>query len=153
MMPRASRSLSRADSVLSPTPPELEKLGFRPGKVHAFLAGVLEVGGGLLLALGLLTPFGSAATVAVMVVAAVAVHGRNGFFLQTNGFEYTFVIGGAALALAFSGPGRYAFDAALGLGWSGWAWGLAALVAGLVGAAASLATRATGAPVASSLSA
>ncbi len=33
-----------------------EKLGFRPGKLQAFLAGVAEFGGGLLLAAGLATP-------------------------------------------------------------------------------------------------
>ena len=32
----------------------LEQLGFRPGRFHAAQAGLAEVGGGLLLALGLL---------------------------------------------------------------------------------------------------
>src|SRR5678815_1050474 len=47
----------------------LESLGFRPGKVHAGLAGTAELLGGLLIALGLLTPVGAALVIAVMVVA------------------------------------------------------------------------------------
>jgi putative oxidoreductase len=38
-----------------------ETLGFHPGRRHALLAGLAETGGGVLLALGLFTPFGSAA--------------------------------------------------------------------------------------------
>jgi putative oxidoreductase len=38
------------------------------------LAGLAETGGGLLLALGLFTPFGSAVVISVMVVAIVGVH-------------------------------------------------------------------------------
>ena len=34
----------------------LEQMGFRPGELHAVLSGGAELGGGLLLALGLLTP-------------------------------------------------------------------------------------------------
>src|SRR3979411_733108 len=39
----------------------LEQMGFRPGELHAVLSGGAELGGGLLLALGLLTPLGAAA--------------------------------------------------------------------------------------------
>ncbi|HVJ27733.1 MAG TPA: DoxX family protein, partial [Vicinamibacterales bacterium] len=56
----------------------LEQLGFRPGRRHAFMAGLVETGGGLFLALGLLTPFAAAAIVAVMLVAAVTVHLKGG---------------------------------------------------------------------------
>ena len=38
-----------------------ESLGMRPGKLFATLAGLGETGGGLGLALGLLTPFSAAA--------------------------------------------------------------------------------------------
>src|SRR5499425_2164951 len=40
-----------------------ERLGFRPGRRHALLAGLGEAGGGLLLALGLLTSLGAAAVI------------------------------------------------------------------------------------------
>jgi len=39
----------------------LERLGFRPGRVHATLAGVVEVGAGLFVAAGFLTPAAAAA--------------------------------------------------------------------------------------------
>src|SRR5829696_1770093 len=59
----------------------LESVGFRPGRVHALMAGSVEVGGGLLLALGVATPLGAALVASVMIVAAVIAHVKNGFFL------------------------------------------------------------------------
>src|SRR5258706_747397 len=78
----------------------LEQLGFRPGRLHAAQAGIVEGVGGLLLAVGLLTPAAGAALVAVMLVAAVSVHIKGGFFAPGGGYEYTLVLGGAALAHA-----------------------------------------------------
>ena len=46
-----------------------ESLGMKPGIVHAWLASLTEVVGGALLVLGLLTPFGGAAVIGVMLVA------------------------------------------------------------------------------------
>src|SRR5947209_11495377 len=54
-----------------------ESIGLRPGNVHATAAGLLEFVGGILLALGLLTPVGSAAVIAVMPAAVLAVHGAK----------------------------------------------------------------------------
>jgi putative oxidoreductase len=119
----------------------LEQLGFRPGRLHAAQAGIVEVVGGLFLAVGLLTPAAAAAVVAVMLVATVSVHFKGGFFLQGGGYEYTLVLGTAALALAFTGPGAISLDQALGISWSGEAWGLGALAAGLIGGAVPLVTR------------
>jgi putative oxidoreductase len=67
----------------------LAALGFHPGRRHAFVAGLVELTGGLLLALGLATPLAATMFVSVMFVAAVAVHMRNGFFITQNGYEYT----------------------------------------------------------------
>jgi putative oxidoreductase len=131
---------------LSGTGQFLEQLGFRPGRLNAVRAGMAELGGGLFLAAGLLTPAAAAAVVAVMVVAAVSVHVKKGFFLQDGGYEYTLVLAGAALALAFTGPGVFSLDQALGISWSGEAWGLGALAAGLLGAAVPLIARKTPRP-------
>src|SRR5438105_15953773 len=65
----------------------LESLGFRPGARFALLAGLTETAAGVLLALGLLGPVGPALVVMTMLIAAVTVHGRNGFFMSANGFE------------------------------------------------------------------
>jgi putative oxidoreductase len=121
----------------------LEQLGFRPGRLQAAQAGIAEVVGGLFLAGGFLTPAAAAAAVAVMLVATVSVHIKHGFFAHNGGYEYTLVLGGAALALAFTGPGALSLDRALGISWSGDAWGLAALAAGLTGGAVPLLTRKT----------
>ena len=42
------------------TAPFMEQLGFRPARLHAFLAGSSELVAGLFLAVGLLTPVASA---------------------------------------------------------------------------------------------
>jgi len=118
-----------------------EGLGFRPGRLHAVQAGLAEVFGGLFLAAGFLTPFGAAAVVAVMLVAAVSVHLKAGYFAHTGGYEYTLVLAAAALALAFTGPGAISLDQALGIAWSGEKWGLGALAAGLIGGAVPLLAR------------
>ena len=119
----------------------MESLGFRPGRRAAFMAGLVEAGGGLLLAVGLLTPFAAAALVAVMLVAVVTVHLKGGFFSTGGGYEYNLVLATAAVALAFTGPGALSLDAALGLQMSGALWGAGALIAGLAGGAIQLAGR------------
>src|ERR1700722_9177391 len=56
-----------------------ESIGVRPGRFFAAAAGVGELAGGLLIALGLGGPIGPMLVIAVMVVAALAVHLPNGF--------------------------------------------------------------------------
>ncbi len=119
----------------------MESLGFRPGKVQAALAGIGEFGGGLLLALGLLTPVAAAVVLAVMVVATVSVHLAKGFFMSGGGVEYNLLIMAAVAALAFTGPGAYSLDAVEGLGASGVLPGVVAVLAGLVLGAGALAAR------------
>lgn len=125
----------------------LESLGFRPGKVHAGLAGTAEFLGGLLIALGLLTPVGAALVIAVMVVAIGSVHLPKGFFVSDGGFEYNLMIVASSAALAFAGPGAYSLDAVDGLNLGGWVVGVVTVIAGLVLGGGALAARRT-APVA-----
>ena len=113
-------------------------LGFPPGRRHAFMAAFGETFSGALLVLGLATPAAAAVVVSVMVVAIVTVHLGKGFFAQNGGYEYPFVLAVAALTLAFTGPGSLSLDAVLGLERSGVVWGVAALVAGLVGGGTAL---------------
>jgi putative oxidoreductase len=118
-------------------------LGFHPGWRHALLAGVVELGGGLLVALGFLTPVAAAIVIGVMIVAAMSAHASRGFFISRGGFEYNLVLGVAGLTLAFTGPGALSLDAWLGYSQGRALWGLAALVVGLTGAAIELAQRHT----------
>ena len=119
----------------------MEALGFRPGRRHALAAGVVELVGGLLLAVGLFTPLGAALVASVMLVAAVTAHVRNGFFLAAGGYEFNLVLGVAALAVAFTGPGSLSVDAAAGYASGGVVWGVGAAAIALVGAVAQLAQR------------
>ena len=116
-------------------------LGFQPGRRHALMAGLAEGGGGVLLALGFLTPVGAALGVSVMLVAAVTAHAKNGFFNSSGGFEYNLVLGVGALSIAFIGPGVASIDALLGYSLSGVLWGSAAALVAALGAASQLAQR------------
>src|SRR6266487_4038058 len=126
---------------LSGTAGFLEQLGFVPGRRNALFAGLAETAGGLLLALGLATPVAAAMIVGVMVVAAISVHLKHGFFVHNQGYEYTLVLAIVALTIAFAGPGPISLDALLGLHDGGYAWGLGALAFGLAGGAVQLANR------------
>ena len=92
-----------------------EMLGFRPGRLFATAAALGEVGSGLLVALGLFGAVGPAIMLAVMIVATVSVHWKNGFFAMQNGIELGTLYATGALALAFTGPGAWSLDALLGL--------------------------------------
>lgn len=90
-----------------------DSIGFRPGKLNAWAAGLGEAGGGVLLAVGLATPAAGAAAAGTMVVAA-SMHRDKGFFAQDGGYEYPAVLGLVAASLALGGPGELSLDAVLG---------------------------------------
>jgi putative oxidoreductase len=117
-----------------------DSMGLRPGRVHAFAGGAAELGGGLLLALGLLTPIAAAALIAVMTTAIVTAHLRNGLWNTDGGYEYNLVMIAAAFALAGVGAGEWSLDNALGLDLAGTGWALGALAVGLLGGALAILT-------------
>jgi putative oxidoreductase len=115
-----------------------ERLGMRPGIMHAWTASLTELGAGALLVLGLATPLAAAGVIGTMVVAWITNHRANGFFIfrrPGEGYEYVMVLTFAAVALAGVGGGKWSLDHAIG--WfdpPGW-WGLAlAVVLGVGGA-------------------
>lgn len=117
-----------------------ESLGMAPGALHARLAAATEIGAGLALAAGFLTAPAAAAFVALMLVAIVTVHRRNGFFVMDSGWEYNFLIALAATAVAALGAGRVSLEQLLFghsvlTGWTG--LGIAAGL-GLAGGAGQL---------------
>jgi putative oxidoreductase len=93
-----------------------ESLGFRPGIRFATAAGLGETAGGLLVALGLLGPVGPALVIAVMIVAIVTVHWKNGVFAAGNGVELPLLFAVGGLVFGMTGPGAYSLDALFGLG-------------------------------------
>jgi putative oxidoreductase len=112
-------------------------MGWHPARLWALLSIVAELGGGLLLTVGVLTPFATAVLVAQTTVIIERVHLRNGFWNSTGGIEYPLTLGLGAAALYLAAPGALSLDRALG-----WSFGLpiqfAALAVAFVGAAAAL---------------
>jgi putative oxidoreductase len=116
-----------------------DRLGLRPGRLYAPVAGCAEFLGGLALALGLLTPFAAAAAIAVMTAAILSVHLPNGFFNTNRGYEFNPTLIAVAFALAGVGPGEWSLDHAFGIDLTGAGWALGALAAGVVGGAGAVA--------------
>ncbi|MGI9645585.1 MAG: DoxX family protein [Ilumatobacteraceae bacterium] len=119
-------------------------MGMRPPIVHAWLASITEIAGGILLVVGLLTPFGGASVVGVMAVAWAINHRGNGFFIfrPGEGWEYVMTLALCGMLLGTLGPGEWSLDDALDLtddltGWTGLAISVGA---GVGGAALLLAT-------------
>jgi putative oxidoreductase len=119
-----------------------ESLGMRPGWLHAWTASLTELGAGVLLLLGLLTPLAAGGVVGVMLVAWITNHRKNGFFIfrPGEGYEYVMTLTLCGIALGGTGAGRISLDNALDIfsppGWAGFSIMLAA---GFGGAAALLA--------------
>jgi putative oxidoreductase len=113
------------------------QLGYSPALLMAVGAGVAELGGGLLIAFGLVTPLAAAAIAVVMLNAIVAVHWRHGFFNSNGGYEFNLLVFTTAVATAAIGPGRFSLDNLYG--WadnlSGLWWGV-----GVVGVAVLVST-------------
>ena len=75
--------------------------------VSASFVTVVELVGGVLLVLGLMTRTVAACMGVVMAGAAGFVHVRHGVFVADGGWELVGAIAGALLALAAAGPGRF----------------------------------------------
>lgn len=116
----------------------VSSLGLRPARPLAVAAGASELIGGGLLALGLATPLAAVLIVATMVVAAGTAHAGKGVWITDGGWELPLVYGTIAVGLAFSGAGPWSLDAAIGWDVAGLAWGVGALVLGVVGGASVL---------------
>ncbi len=92
-----------------------EKQGFRPVWLWVTLAIVGEVGGGLSVALGFLTPLGAAGILGAMAIATFKSHWKNGFWLNKGGYEYSLVLLIVSIALGLIGPGSYSLDTLFGI--------------------------------------
>ena len=121
-----------------------DSIGFRQPGLQWFASSASEIAVGLLLVVGLLTPFAAAGLIAIMVVAYFSVHRPAGFWVTARpdeGWEYVFVVAASGFAIAVGGSGSVAIDSWIGIadnldGWIG--FGIAVL--GVVAALAQLAT-------------
>lgn len=92
-----------------------ERQGFKPAWLWVGMVILGEVGGGLSLAFGLLTPLGAAGIFGAMFMATAKSHWKNGFIVSKGGYEYTLVLMTVSIALGLIGPGRYSLDGLFGI--------------------------------------
>src|SRR5439155_16311908 len=116
----------------------VERMGLRPAGFWAIVSTAAELGGGVLLAVGLLTPLATAALIAQSVVIVGLVHLPKGFWNRNGGVEFPLSLAAGVVALAGTGSGSASLDAALGLSYSAEVRGLLIAV-GIFGALAALA--------------
>ncbi|MGQ4486070.1 DoxX family protein [Streptomyces sp. SAS_281] len=86
--------------------------GFRGGRLTALAAGGTQVGAGLLLAAGALTPLAGAGVMGVMTVA-LTVKRPHGLWVQNDGYEYPLLLIAVPAALVLAGPGAWSLDSRL----------------------------------------
>lgn len=117
-------------------------IGMKWPKWQARAAATTEIGAGVMLAAGLLTPLASAGVIGIMVVAIVVAHAKVGFFvfLPNQGWEYCATIAIGAAAVGIIGPGDWSIDNAIDFILEGWAGAVVAVGVGLAGAALQLVT-------------
>ena len=89
-----------------------DSIGMRPGRLNAAMAALTELGTGVLLVLGVFTPLAAGALIALMVVAIVTVHRKNGFFVFNSGqgIEYCLAVAVMSLVPATCGAGKFSID-------------------------------------------
>ncbi len=88
----------------------LSMLQFPAPELFAVLLIAAELGGGILLILGLYTHWVAKLLAFVALVAFATVHMKNGFFLSAGGYEYIMVLFAAAFSLMITGPGKWSLD-------------------------------------------
>ena len=92
----------------------LTKLGLEPAYPLAPYIALLELVGGILLALGLFTRLIAVLVIGFMAVAAFYVHLGNGFLWIKGGFEYPLFWGLVCVAIVIRGGGPMSLDAKIG---------------------------------------
>jgi putative oxidoreductase len=92
-------------------------LGIEPGTPLALLAGLVQLVGGLLLAVGYFTRGAGVALGLYIGVGLWRVHAHWGFFLnwlgvgaRREGMEYSVVVAAALVCLILGGPGEWSID-------------------------------------------
>jgi putative oxidoreductase len=92
-------------------------LGIPDAGIATWFAIAAELGGGVLILLGLLTPLASLAVVANMAGAFWFAHRGTELFVGKGGWELVAMIGAAALALFAVGAGSLSLDALITGSW------------------------------------
>jgi putative oxidoreductase len=114
------------------------RMGLRPAPLWAAISAGIELFGGLLLALGLLTPIASAFLVAQSIYIVVRTHLPRGFWNSRGGIEFPLQLLAGSLLVVASGPGAIAIDPVLGIDLGPW-WRAGSLAVAVVGALVAMA--------------
>ncbi len=88
----------------------MESIGLKPGVFMAVLAGLMELVGGLFFAAGLFTPFAAGLLTLTLLGAIAKVHGKNGFWNTSNGYEFNLILVTVVIGIALIGAGAYSID-------------------------------------------
>jgi putative oxidoreductase len=120
----------------------LASMAFRRAHVWAWIAGICEFGGGLLLALGLFSPLGSLGIGASMVTAIAKVHWPK-IWVTEGGLELPLTNLAVVTAVGIAGPGAISLDTMFGTALPLWlaALGVVAVLAGWIIAMVTSASR------------
>jgi putative oxidoreductase len=117
-------------------------MGLKWPKWQARIAATTELGCGILVALGLLTPLAAGGMIAFMIVAIVIDHRFNGFFVfrKGEGIEYCMTFAVVAFAIGTIGAQKYSLDHAFHIDRhiTDWTGMIITLIVGLAGAAIQL---------------
>lgn len=96
--------------TLAGTGQAFAEMGVPLPQVAATFAAVVELGAGILLVLGLLTPLAAILTLIVTVGAWLMVHLPYGVFVANNGWELVAALAVGSLVFVAAGPGRFSLD-------------------------------------------
>jgi putative oxidoreductase len=123
----------------------MQAMRMRPPEIWAHLAGLTELVGGGLTALGALSPIGPLMSIGPMVIATTTAHWGKPIWATRGGAELPVVNMSIFAALAMTGPGRYSIDGLFGIRLPRWV--TAATIGGVAtGTVVALVTRAPAAP-------
>lgn len=117
-----------------------EAMDYNPGVVFGPLAGLAELVGGLMLLLGLLSPLAAAIVLGTMINVIVQMF--SGGLFSGTGYEMGLLWAAVAVAVAFTGPGRFSLDHSRPWARHGIIWAVAAIALAVLTAVLALILRA-----------
>lgn len=98
---------------VSGTAAQFEKIGVPLPTVSTLFSIAAQLGGGILILLGLAIQLAGTAMVLNMLGAWFFVHRGHGVFVKEGGWELVGLLGTAAFLFILTGPGRFSLDALL----------------------------------------